>query len=162
MEEPVPGIAPTMVPMMEERKIVRPDAVNSSSLSERPPRRWEVGGFSASWDIFFSAWMSTSLTANRPMSRGTRPMPPSSVGRLKVKRSAPEMASSPTRPNISPMRAERMPFDTEAPVTLDMTVRPMTSRPKKSAGPNLSAIAASGMAATMSAMSLNVSPRVEE
>ena len=58
--------------------------------------------------------------------------------------------------------ADSTPFTREAPVTLEMMASPMSRSPKNSAGPNMSATAASGSAARISTRSLKVSPMVEE
>ena len=79
----------------------------------------------------------------------------------KVKRSAPVIASMPTKPSSPPIRAHSSPFTTEFPVTLAITERPITKREKYSVGPNRRPIIASGYAIKMRQMSLKVSPRVE-
>ena len=159
---PKPGMAPMMVPSMEDRKRTGTQLLNSgqetrlsSGLDENQtasPDRSSVLSF---------IWRNTSETAKKPINIGIRPMPSSNSGLPNVNRSLAVIGSRPIMPITTPSNIAMMPFQAGRLDNMPSEPRARMINTVYSAGPKLSATMASRLAKKIRQISLNVSPKTD-
>ncbi len=127
----------------------------TSSLSRRwlPAPRWETEP-----ERMPSATTRISLTANRPMVRVVKSMPPSSSSEPKVKRSTPEPPSTPIMAPSSPRQIAAQVLAVRPCPMVASSAKASTISATYSAGPKETARRAMGTARKVSRTTVSVPP----